>query len=117
MPRIHLDSTSGPTLKAGYPRRTSLVQIPQNRRWAISRSSSGACLLGAYIPKPNDFVSNPRVPVLNDATPARLFGMPFTQSTQPVMNAEIARVNLVNAAVKAAHPEIIIVQTIGFSQR
>ena len=74
---------------------------------------------GTYIPRPNDFVRNPRVLVLNGAMPAGLFGMTFTPSTQPVMNAEIARVNLVNAAVaaavKAAHPEIIIVQTVGFS--
>ncbi len=78
----------------------------------------GCVPLSAYIPKPNDFVRNLRVLVLNGAMPAGLFGMTFTQSTQPVMNAEIARVNLVNAAVaaavKAAHPEIIIVQTVGF---
>ena len=79
----------------------------------------GCVPLGAYIPKPNDFVRNPRVLVLNGAMPAGLFAMAFAPSTQPVMNAEIARVNLVNAAVaaavKAAHPEIIIVQTVGFS--
>ncbi len=79
------------------------------------------CVLGAYILKPNDFVRNPRVVVPNGAMPAGLFGMTFTPSTQPAMNAEIARVNFVNvaiaAAVKAAHPEIIIVQTVEVQAR